>query len=75
MLPHHQQPRYRQFGQTIPPAVIIAMADLFPSVLVYLRPAIERAIAAIPDSWLLQLMGLWTSDLANANSFTDSTYL
>jgi hypothetical protein len=50
------------------------MADLFPSVPVYLRPALERAIAAIPGSWLLQLMGLWTSDLANANSFTDSAY-
>jgi len=45
----YQQPHCRQFVQTIPPAVIIAMADLFPSMPVYLHPALERAIAAIPE--------------------------
>lgn len=54
--------------QTIPPAVITAMADLFPSMPVYLRSALERAIAAISSPGCYKLM-----DLRHC-SFMDSAY-
>ena len=56
----YQQPHCRQFVQIIPPAVIIAIADLFPSMPVYLRLALERAIAAREEKGLEK--GRWLEE-------------